>query len=259
MPQLDLTSFLTQLFWATFILITVFSLISGVIIPEILKGSRLRDKITKELSKNSADKGISTLTNDLPKLIKVLINLDIRKDSQLKSFTNNINQIEINLDNEMNKVKLSNFLTSFKNRRFGLTTIFASLIAPTDEFVLFVSFILFALIFSSALTLTIKNIFDDKIAEFRAKLESLVQIKKQIYKKNQTTIKAAQNISADKSPIVSLVLANLQQQAIIAETQYAKSNLKLNNKTNFENSEKLLNKQILTNLSTYSRNKYLRS
>jgi len=232
MPQLDLTGFLTQIFWSSLVLLLLFLVIYGFVIPEILKTVRIRGRILKDITTNIGKKDISKIDTKYYQLVIELVKTNDNKNSLIKEYTDKSDQSDIDINNKYNKIKLLRLVNAIKLQKFGFTTIFASLIAPTDEFILLICFLIFSILFSYSASSIIENILNNQIHEINDKFRNLMDLQKQNNELTISNINKIVKLNSDKKAVSTFVISSLQQYSEIANKEYNKIIFSSNNKNN---------------------------
>jgi len=158
MPQLDIYSFSSQIFWLTLLYLISFFLCLKYILPTGLAINRMRHCISSSLKVQSLDNSKAMELRD-----EVLSSLFLSFD-----LTSSFDPL---LRNNVNIIKSNRVIDSFNKRGIRssliqLVTPFFILFTPTDKFVLFLAFFLvFIFILILVLTSNIEFPWEEKIKE----------------------------------------------------------------------------------------------
>lgn len=231
MPQLDLTAFITQLFWVSLALSLIYMVLYLFIIPHTLRALRVRDKLVKAFSNISKSDTLSlqnkvkddwlTNLNDINGLLK-------QRDSVAKLYTDRkLDHINDTKDMLLQR-KLYNLTTAIKysKQRSAWVGIFASVIAPTDEFILLLCFLLFAIIFFSLAGSYLGIVIDSKIVEIKDRFLTILSLKKEHSGVRLTILEEVRGLDADTRNLLVNLLSDLEVYNKVSEQAYAQVKLK---------------------------------
>jgi hypothetical protein len=179
MPQLDIMSFPTQIFWAIVFLSAIYLVLIKMVLPDLLLHFRIRSRLLKDL-----ERAIVNYENSHTTKLKRLdehfarINASISKNTDL-SFVGPNTKALTSFDKYMKKQDLLAFIDCLeKDARKQVFLPFLTLIAPTDEFILLLSFTFFFIIFYSfSSEKLIGHNLDTQIKELTLKFDKLALLR----------------------------------------------------------------------------------
>jgi hypothetical protein len=179
MPQLDIMSFPTQIFWAIVFLSAIYLVLIKMVLPDLLLHFRIRSRLLKDL-----ERAIVNYENSHTSKLKRLdehfarINASISKNTDI-NFVNSNTKALTSFDKYMKKQDLLAFIECLeKDARKQAFLPFVTLIAPTDEFILLLSFTFFFIIFYSVSSeKLIGHNLDAQIKELTLKFDKLALLR----------------------------------------------------------------------------------
>lgn len=144
MPQLDIMSFTTQIFWAILAVFFVYAILVKRILPDILLIFRIRSKLLNRFQRKvfTLKNSTNSFNNKFDPASK-LLEVALTKTSSVKdidTLTTSLISSHVNQSN----VDIIPFITSLDVEEEEIKVLpFLVFLAPTDEFILTISFFLF--------------------------------------------------------------------------------------------------------------------
>jgi hypothetical protein len=226
MPQLDLTTLTTQVFWGGLTLFVTYMVLYLFVIPHTMSALRIRDKMVKEMinTKKSDKRTLNTkLQEDLLSIIIELLKFDNQKNKINNLYTNKQDDYTKEFKSFVSKKRLRSIITASKqlNQRFSWVGLFASIISPSDEFILMVCFIVFICIFFFLISSYITNSLDSKLLETKERFLTLVELKKEHNQLRLDTINAIRGLDLDKRKLSMTILSKLNYYTSLSKEAYS--------------------------------------
>lgn len=159
MPQLDIMSFTTQIFWALVAVIAVYAIIVRFILPDVLLIFRIRAKLLNRFQRNLFTfKQTSSISSNKFSVVSKQLEENFGKTVSLEATESQIASLILS---QVKPTRLD--LLSFVHSLDSMTeqekvAPFLVFLAPTDEFILTISFLLFFLVFYYLAAPTIVNL-----------------------------------------------------------------------------------------------------
>lgn len=224
MPQLDITGYSTQLFWVGLILFLTYMVIYSLVLPHMLRLLRYRNEFLNNLQSDEWDNTAlnKQLQNDLLELL-----------TELRTVKTNYNYLNdktfvLDLKSIFLKQKLLSFTTSVLHsndkKQLG---VFLSLLTPSDEFILMISFIVFIIIlFIFVYNIILANI-DSQLSEIKNRILTLIRLKKQYLSSTYKLLETISLLQLDEQNILSKYITKLDESSNVSHNTFSNSQLGL--------------------------------
>lgn len=243
MPQLDITAYSTQLFWV-FIMLSLIYLVSDLyILPHILRSLRLRNRILDSINKSSKLDITSLqkeLQDNLSSFIDVLHKIADHKVLTSKLYDDKKVALINKIDSLLFKHKLAasisailslggkplsypnidNKLMVIVSRKTRTIGVFASLLTPSDEFILMFCFLIFSLGLFFATKSYLADTIDGKIKEIKYRFLIPLELKQANLKAKEELIKALALLIRDKRKFCYNLISDIDKYNRVSDQKF---------------------------------------
>jgi hypothetical protein len=181
--------------------------------------------VKEMLPNNTSDKVTlnNQLQDDILSIVIELLKVENRKNQVTTLYTGKQDQHIKDLNSFLSKKKLRGIVSASKQLKlsFSWVGLFAVIIAPSDEFILVVCFIVFVCIFSFFASSYITTNIDSKLLEIKERFLVLTELQKEHKQLQLDTIAAIRGINTDKKKLFITTISKLNLYTRISKESYS--------------------------------------